>query len=80
MNFTVLFDACVLYPAPLRDFLLRLSCTGLFAAKWTEHIHKEWIQSVLKDHPNLSDKLERTKSLIQGYPRLSCNSLRIFNK
>ena len=30
MRYTVLFDACVLYPAPLRDFLLRLSTTGLF--------------------------------------------------
>ena len=33
MRYTVVFDACVLYPAPLRDFLLRLSMTGLFAAK-----------------------------------------------
>ena len=24
-NFTVVYDACVLYPAPLRDLLMRLA-------------------------------------------------------
>ena len=38
-NFTVLFDACVLYPAPLRDFLMELAMAGLFRAKWTDAIH-----------------------------------------
>jgi hypothetical protein len=37
-NFTALFDACVLYPAPLRDFLMRLAITDLFRAKWTVDI------------------------------------------
>jgi hypothetical protein len=32
MRFVVVLDACVLYPAPLRDFLMRLATTGLFAA------------------------------------------------
>jgi len=31
-NFAALYDASVLYPAPLRDLLLRLSATGLFRA------------------------------------------------
>jgi hypothetical protein len=26
-NFTVLYDACVLYPAPLRDLLMHLAVT-----------------------------------------------------
>jgi hypothetical protein len=34
--FTVVYDACVLYSAPLRDFLVRLAMTGLFRAKWTD--------------------------------------------
>jgi len=38
-NFTAIYDACVLYPAPLRDFLLRLAMTELFRARWTDHIH-----------------------------------------
>jgi hypothetical protein len=53
MRYTVVFDACVLYPAPPRDFLLRLATTGLFAAKWTEQIHAEWIRNVLRERPDL---------------------------
>jgi len=64
MRYTVVFDACVLYPAPLRDFLLRLSMTGLFSAKWTDQIHDEWIRNVLKDRPELEDKLPRTRELM----------------
>jgi hypothetical protein len=42
-TFTALYDACVLYPAPLRDLLMELAQTGLFRARWTDEIHKEWI-------------------------------------
>ncbi|NEQ27762.1 MAG: hypothetical protein F6K28_53950 [Microcoleus sp. SIO2G3] len=34
-------DACVLYPAPLRDLFMRLATTGLFHARWTIEIHEE---------------------------------------
>jgi hypothetical protein len=34
-RFTALFDANVLYPAPLRDLLMRLAMTDLFRAKWS---------------------------------------------
>ena len=53
--FTVVYDACVLYPAPLRDLLMRLALTDLFRAKWTDAIHEEWISNVLKDRPDLTD-------------------------
>lgn len=36
--FTALYDACVLYPAPLRDLLMGLAGTGLFRARWTDAI------------------------------------------
>lgn len=41
MAFTVIYDACVLYPAPLRDLLVRLGTTGLFRARWTNEILDE---------------------------------------
>jgi len=44
----VLFDACVLYPASLRDVLMYLAGSGLFQAKWTDRIHDEWITNLLK--------------------------------
>jgi len=64
MRFTVVYDACVLYPAPLRDFLLRLATAGLFAAKWTDRIHDEWTSNVLRDRPELEHKLRRTRILM----------------
>lgn len=61
-NYTALFDACVLYPAPLRDFLMHLVQTGLFRAKWTDAIHEEWIGSLLKNRPDLTrSQLEWTR-------------------
>ena len=53
ITFTALFDACVLYPAPLRDLLMWLALTDLFNAKWTDEIHDEWIRNVLADRPDL---------------------------
>jgi hypothetical protein len=64
-NFIVIYDACVLYPAPLRDMLLQLATTGLFRAKWSEEIHNEWMRNVLKDRPDLTpERLLRTKQLM----------------
>jgi len=48
---TVVYDACVLYPAALRDFLMGLALTNLFEARWTGKIHDEWIRNVLKNRP-----------------------------
>jgi hypothetical protein len=64
-SFTVIYDACVFYPAPLRDFLVRLALTELFRARWTETIHEEWIASLLAKRPDLSRAhLEHTRDLM----------------
>lgn len=64
-HFTVIFDACVLYPAPLRDLLMRLALTDLFRAKWTNQIHDEWMRNVLASRPDITaEKLERTRTLM----------------
>jgi hypothetical protein len=52
-NFTVVYDACVLYPAPLRDLLMQVAVTDLYRAKWTDVIHDEWTRNVLRDRPDL---------------------------
>lgn len=59
------FDANVLYPAPVRDLLIRLARAGLVAARWTDLIHDEWIRNVLKDRTDLSaQQLERTRRMM----------------
>jgi predicted nucleic acid-binding protein len=64
-RYTVLYDACVLYPAPLRDLLVQLATANLFRAKWTEQIHEEWIRSVLKERPDLTRaQLNRARELM----------------
>jgi hypothetical protein len=79
-NFIALYDACVLYPAPLRDLLMHLAMTDLYRAKWTNEIHEEWIRNVLANRPDLTRKqLERTRELmnsnvreclVEGYEKL----------
>lgn len=70
MAFTALYDACVLYPAPLRDLLLQLALTDRFRAKWTDAIHDEWIRNVLKQRPDLTAaQLQRTRELMDAHVR-----------
>jgi PIN domain len=69
-NITVIYDACVLYPAPLRDLLMRLALTDLYRARWTDTIHDEWIRNVLKQRPDLKlEHLERTRALMNAHVR-----------
>jgi hypothetical protein len=70
MALTVVYDACVLYPAPLRDLLMHLALTDLISARWTDRIHEEWITSLLADRPDLTrDQLERTRSMMNAHVR-----------
>ncbi len=69
-DFTVLYDACVLYPAPLRDLLMQIAVTDLYRARWTDAIHDEWTRSVLKDRPDLRpEQLQRTRDLMDAHVR-----------
>lgn len=65
MAFVVIYDACVLYPAPLRDLLLRLAAKGLVRARWTEQILDECFRSILINRPELNEaSLRRTRELM----------------
>ena len=69
-NFVALYDACVLYPAPLRDLLMHLAMTYLYQAKWTNEIHDEWIRNLLANRPDLKRiQLERTRELMNIHIR-----------
>ena len=61
----VVYDACVLYPAPLRDLLMWLGVSGRFQARWTAQIHDEWKRNLLRKRPDISAaQLDRTSALM----------------
>jgi predicted nucleic acid-binding protein len=65
-SFVAVFDACVLYPAALRDLLVRLAMTGLFRARWSDDIHDEWIAAVRRERPDITrEQLQRTRDLME---------------
>jgi len=67
-RFIALYDACVLYPAPLRDLLMRLAMCDLFQAKWSERIHDEWTRNVLKNRPDLTtENMQRVRELMNKH-------------
>lgn len=64
-SFGAVYDACVLYPAPLRDLLMHLALTDLYRAHWTAMIHDEWMRSLLEQRKDLTpETLERTRTLM----------------
>ena len=77
---TVIYDACVLYSAPLRDLLMWLAKNGLIAARWSEQILEEWVAALLANRPDLQrERLQRTCSemnraipdaIVSGYESL----------
>jgi predicted nucleic acid-binding protein len=63
--FVVIYDACVLFPAPLRDLLIRVAQTRLVQAKWTNRILDEMVDNILEQRTDLErSKLERTRALM----------------
>ena len=60
-RFRVVLDACVLYPAPVRDLLLTLAGSRLYQPLWSKEIQNEWKRNLLANRPDLSkDQLNWT--------------------
>lgn len=67
-RFTAFLDANVIYPAGLRDMLLRLADRNLYRACWSAMVHEEWMQNVLNDRSDLSfDRLQRTRETMDRH-------------
>jgi hypothetical protein len=63
--FVVLYDACVLYPAPVRDLLLRVATTGIVRARWSEAILDECFRNIAAQRPEIPpEALARTRALM----------------
>ena len=60
------YDANVLYPAQLRDLLMRLALEELVRPHWTDRIQQEWMGNLLENRPDISlEQLERTCELME---------------
>ena len=67
MAFIVVYDACVLFPAPLRDLLMRVAHAGLVRARWTDAILDECFGNLAAARPDLSpEALARTRKLMNA--------------
>ncbi|PTX99581.1 PIN domain-containing protein [Verrucomicrobia bacterium LW23] len=66
---TVVLDACVLYSARVRDLLMELGALDLFYPRCTDMIHDEWIGNLTQSRPELKDKLERTRHMMNQSTR-----------
>ena len=63
MAFVALLDANVLYPANLRDALLRLAEAEIYQVSWSRKILDEMARNVLENNPDLSE--ERIERLVR---------------
>ena len=58
----VVYDACVLHSGSLRDLLLNIAEAELVRPHWSDEIHEEWINSLLRRLPDARRELfERTR-------------------
>lgn len=57
-RYTALLDACVLHSMATADALMSLASAGLYAAKWTQTIEREWIASIELRRPDLTGRLD----------------------
>lgn len=63
--YPVVLDACVLYPARLRDLLMHLGLAGMYQPKWSAAIHDEWRRNLLLQRSDIKpDALVRTTNLM----------------
>ena len=66
MSTIALLDANVLYSAALRDVLVTLASFDVYAPRWTNLIHEEWIRNVVLNRPGTNrGRLEDTRRAME---------------
>lgn len=61
----VVYDACVLFSAPMRDLFLRMAVANIVTARWSSRILDECFSAILRQRPDLPQSaLVRTRDLI----------------
>jgi predicted nucleic acid-binding protein len=66
-TFTVFFDSNAFFGARLRSLVIEAAQSGLFRARWSEDVHREWISAVAAKRPDIELKsLERVQILMDA--------------
>ncbi len=66
-TFTAFFDANIFFGARLRSLVVELAQSGLFRARWSENVHREWIDAVANARPGIARaSLERVSQLMNA--------------
>ena len=50
---TAFLDANALYPAELRNLLMRLALAEAYRPLWSDRVQKEWTEALARDRPDL---------------------------
>ena len=67
-RYTAFLDANILYSAAIRDVCMEVTLARLYRAKWSADVHREWLEAVLRNRPEISRlKLERTRELMDRF-------------
>jgi hypothetical protein len=63
-------DANVIYAAASRDLLVELAVAKVITLRWSEAVHREWTEALIKNRPDLDPlRIRRThRLLIQALP------------
>ena len=65
---TAFLDANVLYPPTLRSVLLELAHADLYAALWSDEVHREWMRSLAENRPTLpTAAIMRMRALMEAH-------------
>ncbi len=66
-SFVVVLDACVLFPAPLRDIFLRAASADLYRMQWTNDILEEVQRNLVSDLHVPEEKAQRLIDTMRKY-------------
>jgi predicted nucleic acid-binding protein len=69
-TFTAVYDACVLYPFPLRNLLIDLAMTDFFRARWSDEINAEWMRNLRVNRSDIpEEKILKSRDLMNAHVR-----------
>jgi PIN domain len=65
---TAFLDANALYPAELRNLLMRLALADAYRPRWSDQVQLEWTVALARDRPDLPrTNIDRVRALMEAH-------------